>query len=102
MIDTRKCCECSHCGGTGFRDVVDNTHDVVYKEPCYCTLQHEREQKEMTKKIAAVFVEKTKIEKLALTLASIIAEKHVDDYSIYQLETLCQQKNDAWLLNWID
>ena len=56
----------------------------------------------MTKKIAAVFVEKTNIEKLALTVASIIAEKHSDGYSLYQLETLCQQKNDAWLLNWIN
>ena len=56
----------------------------------------------MAKKIAAVFVEKTKIEKLALTVASIIAEKHTDEYSVYQLETLCEQKNDAWLLNWIN
>lgn len=82
-------------------EVVDHTHDVVYREPCYCTLQHEREKEEITKKIAAVFVEKTNIEKLALTVASIIAEKHSDGYSLYQLETLCQQKNDAWLLNWI-
>ena len=82
-------------------EVVDHTHDVVYREPCYCTLQHEREKEEITKKIAAVFVEKTTIEKLALTVASIIAEKHSDGYSLYQLETLCQQKNDAWLLNWI-
>ena len=82
-------------------EVVDHTHDVVYREPCYCTLQHEREKEEITKKIAAVFVEKTNIEKLALTVASIIAEKHRDGYSLYQLETLCQQKNDAWLLNWI-
>ena len=82
-------------------EVVDHTHDVVYREPCYCTLQHERAKEEITKKIAAVFVEKTNIEKLALTVASIIAEKHSDGYSLYQLETLCQQKNDAWLLNWI-
>ena len=98
---TDKCCQCSHCDGSGCMEVVDHTHDVVYREPCYCTLQHEREKEEITKKIAAVFVEKTNIEKLALTVASIIAEKHSDGYSLYQLETLCQQKNDAWLLNWI-
>lgn len=98
-----KCCKCSHCDGSGFMEVIDNTHDVVYKEPCYCTLQHERETEDLTKDIAALFLEKSNVEKIALTLASVIVEKHKDDeYSFYQLQTLCQQKNDAWLLNWIN
>ena len=93
--------KCSHCDGSGIRLVIDNTHDVTYQEECYCVLQNRREQEKLTKRIASVFLEKTSKEKLAISLASVIVAKHVDEYSKFQLGTLVESKNDAWLLNWL-
>tara|TARA_R110002020_G_C15853343_1_gene736354 strand:- start:277 stop:579 length:303 start_codon:yes stop_codon:yes gene_type:complete len=93
--------KCSHCDGSGIRLVIDNTHDVTYKEECYCVLQNRREQEILANRIANVFLEKVSKEKLAIVLASAIASKHTDAYSKFQLGTLVESKNDAWLLNWL-
>tara|TARA_R110001592_G_scaffold267110_3_gene533063 strand:+ start:140 stop:442 length:303 start_codon:yes stop_codon:yes gene_type:complete len=98
---SQECCKCSHCDGSGIMLVIDNTHDVTYREECYCVLQHRREQETLAKRIASLFLEKTSKEKLALSLASVIVSKHVDEYSKFQLGTLVESKNDAWLLNWL-
>jgi len=93
--------ECSHCDGRGIMTVEDRTHDVLHYEPCYCSLQSQKEQEELARSIASVFIKKVSLEKLALTLASVIVERHAEDeYAEYQLKTLAQDGNAAWLLNW--
>jgi len=93
--------KCTECNGTGERIVECHTHDVLYKEPCYCLLWEERLKEELAIKIANVISEKTSKERLALMIASIIAEKHgSDEESVRALEYSVQHGNAEYLLNW--
>ena len=50
--------ECAECNGTGERIIECNTHDVLYKEPCYCLMWEERLKEELAIKIANVLADK--------------------------------------------
>lgn len=92
---------CEVCNGTGERIVECNNHDVVYKEPCYCLLWEERLKEELAIKIANALSSKITKERLALSLASLIVEKHNDnEESVRALNSSCESGNAQYLMNW--
>ena len=92
---------CELCNGTGERIVECNNHDVVYKEPCYCLLWEERLKEELAIKISETLVSKITKERLALSLASLIVEKHSDnEESVRALENSVETRNAQYLINW--
>tara|TARA_R110000796_G_scaffold19687_5_gene59115 strand:- start:3767 stop:4060 length:294 start_codon:yes stop_codon:yes gene_type:complete len=92
---------CEVCNGTGERIVECNNHDVVYKEPCYCLLWEERLKEELAIKISETLVSKITKERLALSLASLIVEKHSDnEESVRALENSVENGNAQYLINW--
>tara|TARA_R110000744_G_scaffold238184_1_gene355630 strand:+ start:24 stop:317 length:294 start_codon:yes stop_codon:yes gene_type:complete len=92
---------CEVCNGTGERIVECNNHDVVYKEPCYCLLWEERLKEELAIKISETLVSKITKERLALSLASLIVDKHSDnEESVRALENSVENGNAQYLINW--
>jgi len=92
---------CKVCNEKRERIVECDNHDVVYKETCYCILWEERLKEELAIKIADVLSSKITKERLALSLASIIVEKHSDEEeSVRALENSVDAKNGAYLINW--
>lgn len=93
--------ECTECNGTGERIVECHSHDVLYKEPCYCLMWEERLKEELAIKIASVLSEKLSKERLSLCLASIIVENnHDEEESMRALEYSVANGNAEYLLNW--
>lgn len=93
--------KCELCNGTGERIVECNNHDVVYKEPCYCIMWEERLKEELAMRVSAVLMSKITKERLALSLASLIVEKHSDnEESVRALEHSCETSNGQYLINW--
>lgn len=92
---------CELCNGTGERIVECNNHDVIYKEPCYCLLWEERLKEELAIKISETLASKITKERLALSLASLIVEKHSDnEESVRALENSVENGNAQYLINW--
>lgn len=92
---------CEVCNGTGERIVECDNHDVLYKEKCYCVLWEERLKEELSIKIAEVLSSKITKERLALSLASLIVDKHSDEEeSVRALEYSCENGNAQYLMNW--